>query len=198
MKFLTFADTHGEKQSIKQLVSRTKKKDIDFVVCAGDFTNFGQGLRHFLKQFNDTGKKMYIIPGNHEEYGESKAVLADYPNCINLHLQAIEIGDYVFLGQGGDGFSMQDAEFRKIARKWYSKYNGRKIILVTHGPPFGTKLDMLMERHVGNKDYLKFIRRIKPKVVIAGHLHETAGAMDKIGDTRLVNPGWDGMVIELK
>ncbi len=104
----------------------------------------------------------------------------------------------MFLGYGGGGFAMEDPLFRKIAREWYGHYNGRKIVLVTHGPPFSTTLDLLGERHVGNRDYRKFIERIKPKLVIAGHLHETAGKTDMIGKTRLVNPGWEGMVIELK
>ena len=59
------------------------------------------------------------------------------------------------------------------------------------------KLDLLEMGHVGNKDYLKFIRRMKPKLAISGHLHETVGVMDKIDKTQIVNPGWDGMVIEL-
>ena len=79
----------------------------------------------------------------------------------------------------------------------YEPYQGKKIVLVTHGPPNGTKLDLLDGKHVGNIDYSKFIERIKPKLVICGHLHENVGAMDKKGKTQMVHPGWDGMVIEL-
>ena len=93
---------------------------------------------------------------------------------------------------------MEDAEFRKLAREWYGKYKGQKIVLVTHQPPLGTTLDLLGNKHVGNKDYRQWIERLQPKLVIAGHLHETAGATDIIGKTRVVNPGWEGMVIELK
>ena len=93
---------------------------------------------------------------------------------------------------------MQDAEFRKISRDWYGKYKDKKIVLVTHQPPYGTKLDRLGQRHVGNEDYRKFIERIEPKVAISGHLHETVGLSDSIGKTKIVNPGWDGMVVELK
>ena len=87
--------------------------------------------------------------------------------------------------------------FRKLAREWYGTYNGQNLVLVTHGPPYGTKIDVLNQRQVGNLDFRKFIERLKPKVVICGHLHETAGVMDEIGETKIINPGWDGMVVEL-
>jgi uncharacterized protein len=200
MKFLVFSDLHGEKKAIREIIERGKKKEIDFLICGGDYTLFGQNARFILKQLNSVGKKCYIISGNHEEGIENlDMIMKEYPNCINFDRKAIKIGGYVFLGYGGGGFAMEDEEFRKIARKWYGKYNGEKIILVTHMAPYGNKLDLLTEEHhVGNHDYRSFVERIKPKLAISGHLHETVNEVDTIGETKLVNPGWDGMVIELK
>jgi len=198
MKFLTFVDLHGDKKILKELVDRVKEDDIDFVICAGDLSMFGRGLKFVLKKFNDLGKKFYVLPGNHESDRMFKEVLGDYKECINFNHKVFVKDDYVFLGYGEGGFSMEDPQFRKIARQWYGKYSGKKIVLVLHGPPYNTKIDLLDKRHVGNKDFRKFIERIKPKLVICGHLHETVGAVDKIGRTKIVHPGWKGMVIELK
>ena len=198
MKFLAFTDIHEDKSAIKKLVSRAKEKDIDFVICCGDLSTFGRGLRYVLKSFNDIKKPFYVIPGNHEEGASFDGIVKDYEYCTNFHKKAIKIGEYMMLGYGGDGFSVEDPSFRKVARGWYGKYKDKKIHLVTHGPPAGTKLDKIDERHVGNIDYRKFIERIKPKVSVSGHLHETVGVFDKVGKTVLVNPGWDGKVIELK
>ena len=154
-------------------------------------------MRYILRQFNDLGKKFYIIPGNHESDKMFKEVISDYPNVINFNRKVFKIDNYVFMGYGGGGFALEDKEFRKIAREWYSKYQDEKTVLITHGPPYRTTLDHLEKRHVGNKDYRKFIERIQPKLVIAGHIHETAGAVDEIKKTKLVHPGWEGMVIEL-
>ncbi len=198
MKFLTFVDLHEDQKQLKQLVEMASAKEVNFVICAGDFSTFGRGMRMVFEQFNKLGKKIYFIPGNHEEQQGLMEKAGDYENCINLHQRAVKIGEYVFLGYGGGGFAMEDANFRKIAREWYGKFKGEKIVLVTHGPPFGTKLDLLGARHVGNKDYRNFIERITPKLVIAGHLHETAGQVDNIGKIKMVNPGWNGMSIELK
>lgn len=199
MKFLTFVDLHQDRKGLKELVERARKPDIDFVICAGDISTFGAGLGMVLQQFNQLGKKFYVIPGNHEEQaGILDEHMVLFPWCINLHGQAMKIGNYLFLGYGGGGFTMEDAHFRKLARQWYSNYQDEKIVLVTHGPPFDTNIDVLPQGHVGNKDYRNFIERMKPKLVICGHLHETAGAVDEIGSTKIVNPGWEGMVIELK
>jgi len=198
MRFLTFTDLHEDKSTLQELVTRATKEDVDFIVCCGDISTLGRGLRNVLTKFAATGKRFYVIPGNHEEAGTMlDDAVADFPGCINFHTKAIKVGDYIFLGYGGGGFSFEDPAFRKIAREWYGKYKERKIVLVTHQPPFGTKLDLLGERHVGNKDFRKFIERVKPKLAISGHLHETVGSVDAIGETKLVNPGWDGMIIEL-
>ena len=141
MKFLTFTDLHEDKQMLNELLTRAAKKDVDFVVCCGDISTFGNGFAYNLKKLNALGKKVYLIPGNHEEGAEFAGIVAQFSNVVNLDRNAKVIGDYVFLGYGGGGFTLQDTEFRKIAREWYGKYNGRKIILITHQPPFGTKLD---------------------------------------------------------
>jgi uncharacterized protein len=198
MKFLTFVDLHEDKKYLKALVSRAKEEDIDFVVCAGDITLFGRGLRYVLKQFNDLGKKFYLIPGNHESDRMINEVVGDYENVVNFHKKLFKIENYVFMGYGGGGFALEDPEFRKVSREWYSKHQDDKTVLITHGPPYGMKMDHLKDYgHVGNKDYRKFIERIKPRLVICGHLHENINMQEAIGKTKIVHPGWEGMVIEL-
>ncbi len=197
MKFLAFVDLHEDKKFLQRLLARAMQSDVEFLVCAGDLTQFGRNLRYILRHLNDLGKKVYLIPGNHESDTMLASVLMDYPFCININRQAVEIGDYVFLGFGEGGFSTEDANFRKVAREWYSQHQGKKLVLITHGPPYGTKIDFLGGQHTGNTDFLAFIKRIAPKLVICGHIHETAGKVDKIGETSVINPGWEGMIIEL-
>jgi len=197
MKFLTFVDLHDDKKFLKKLVARAEQDDIDFVICAGDISQFGRGFKEVLKKFDKIGKNFYYIPGNHETDEMLNSVKQDFKNCINFNHKVIRMGDYVFLGYGEGGFSFEDQEFRKIAREWYGKYNGEKIVLVTHGPPYGTKIDVVDKKNVGNKDFRAFIERIKPKLVVCGHIHETAGKIDKVNSTKIIHPGWKGMVIEL-
>ncbi len=199
MKFLTFTDLHQDREALARLLDRARDDDIDFILCAGDISTFGNGLHVVLKAFNELEKPFYVIPGNHEESGTMLSTAVEfYPYCINLHTKALEVDGFVLLGYGGGGFAQEDATFRSLAREWYGAYNGRKIIFITHGPAFGLKVDYLHEKHVGNKDYRKFIERISPKIVISGHLHETAGVIEKLGRTIIINPGWQGKVVEVK
>ncbi|MBT3298340.1 hypothetical protein HN385_05420 [archaeon] len=197
MKFLTFADLHGDTGLLKKLVKRAKQDDIQFVLIAGDFTSFEANMRAILKRLNSINKPVYLIPGNHEESKNYRETVKDYSNCEDVNKKALIIGDFIILSYGGGGFAASDSDFREIARKWYGKYKGKKIIFMTHGPPYKTKLDLINDRYVGNKDYRKFIERMKPKLVIAGHIHENFGVVDEIDGTKLVNPGYEGMVIEL-
>ena len=197
MKFLAFVDLHADKQQLKALIELTQREDIKLVICAGDLSQFGSGLKMVVEKFNSCKKPFYVIPGNHEDSEMMDILLRDYPYTHSFHSRAFKIDDYILLGYGEGGFSKEDAEFRKVAREWYGKYNGQKIIFVTHGPPYGTKVDKVGNNYVGNIDYRKFIERVKPKLVIRGHIHEAAGAIDFIGETKVVNPGWKGMVLEL-
>jgi Icc-related predicted phosphoesterase len=197
MKFLTFVDLHEDKKALKLLLERAKEEDIEFLVCAGDLSQFSRNLRFMLRQLNELGKKIYVLPGNHESDRTLSEVLPDYPNFVAFHKKEIEINNYIFLGYGEGGFAQEDVEFRRIAREWYGKHKGKKTVLVTHGPPYGTKTDLLDGHYVGNKDFRSFIERIEPHLVICGHIHETAGQVDNIRKTKIVNPGCEGKVIEL-
>lgn len=197
MKLLAFVDLHGDIKLFRELISRAKKNDIDLVLIAGDLTVFEGNLKYMLGKLNAIGKKILLIPGNHESEKSLRETVKDYEHCVDLHEKALKVKGYIFLGYGEGGFALEDAEFRKIARHWYGEYQKEKIILVVHAPPFGTQLDRLDNRYAGNKDIRSFIERIKPKLVVCGHLHENAGKVDKIGETQIINPGWEGMVVEL-
>ena len=74
-----------------------------------------------------------------------------------------------------------------------------KIVLVAHQPPHKTKLDFLDwgPGNVGSKSVRKFIEKHKVSLCITGHLHENFGKEDKIGSTRIINPGPSGKFVEI-
>lgn len=199
MKILAFADLHGDSDLLKKIILRGSQTDIDLLVSAGDLAHFRDNLTRTFTQLNGLGKPVLLIPGNHEDEGEMSKVIGKYSQCVNLHGQHFSFGDYIFLGYGSGGFAREDANFRKIAREWLRQHNGRKIVLVTHAPPFGTPLDEMGANYfVGNLDIRKFIERAQPRLALCGHIHENAGKAGKIGGTAVINPGWTGAVIELK
>ena len=198
MKILAFTDVHGDKKSISGLIESAKIDNPDLLVCAGDLTNFGENLHNFLILLNKTGKLLLIIPGNHEDPDELEKICGNNKNCVYLHKKIYRIGNYLFIGSGGGGFSVKDLEFEKYFVKMKKEFSKDvKIILVTHAPVYKTKTDMLEGLgHRGCISYRKFIEEYKPILAICGHFHETSEKIDHIGKSLVINPGKRGKILE--
>ena len=205
MKVLFFIDTHGNDARLKRVLD--KAKNVDLVVCGGDFTIFESDIERIMRQINDIGKPVLILHGNHET---ATSVIAESANLKNLHFihKTFYIkDDVIFFGYGGGGFSTRDGEFTRTSENFINDVTklsekdkkNYKIVLVTHAPPFGTKIDDLGDSysHVGNQSITEFIIKHQPVIAMSGHIHESAGMEDKINQTRIINPGWDGMIIDL-
>jgi len=193
MKILAFADMHNDDKALKALEKKAKKADL--LICAGDFTYFQDGMRKVLRKLNSFGKKVLLIHGNHEDPRNVSSMAKKMKNIVFIHKKSHKSSDYVFVGHGGEGFSLESKDFDKFVAKLKFK-KGEKIILITHQPPHKTKLDFVWANH-GNKSYRKFISKNKPVLVVCGHLHETQGLEDKIGKTLLINPGPKGKIVEV-
>jgi uncharacterized protein len=197
MKFLTFVDLHEDKKQLKRLVARASEDDVDFIICAGGLHPVVSNIKFILNRLNSLGKKVYFVCANEQERNIVSSFIESYENCVFLDGQAIEHEDYVLLGHGGNGLAREDFEFRQVSRKWYGNYKNKKSVLVLYGPAYETKLDKVEDKFLGNIDYRKFILRMQPKVAISGHIVESYGVSDKLEKTILINPGLEGMVIEL-
>lgn len=192
MKILAFCDTHSDMKALEALAK--KAEGCDAIICAGDISEFGDG---FKKAFEilDVGIPLIYIPGNHEEdidFGKFKHVK-------NIHKKAQRIGDVLFMGCGGGGFSRFYTLFEMLSPvfKEAMKNHKGKSVLVTHAPPYKTKLDEVGLMDVGVESIRKFIDKEQPDYAISGHIHENAGKKDKIGATIIVNPGKKGMILEI-
>ena len=142
-----------------------------------------------------------IVHGNHEDEKTFMKFSKLFKNIIFIHKNYFIEDNVLFLGYGGGGFSETDKAFEKIANTKFKKLirnNKReKIILVTHAPPYRTKLDKLGDGHCGNKSIRHFAEKNKISFLICGHLHENFGKEDKIGKTKVINPGPFGKMIEI-
>ncbi|MBW2996404.1 metallophosphoesterase [Candidatus Woesearchaeota archaeon] len=195
MKVLAFVDLHGSKSGLRKIISRARKKDVELIVCAGDFTIFGEAQEEILSRLDKLGKPVLVIHGNHEDDVELRKDCKKFKNCYFIHNNKFRKNSYLFLGWGGGGFSFRDNDFEKRAKKfkeWVKQ--GDKVVFVSHAPPYKTRIDEIGGEHAGNKSFRKFIEKIKPELVIAGHLHECVGE-DKIGKTKVMNPGYKGRII---
>lgn len=77
-----------------------------------------------------------------------------------------------------------NASERELEEK-YSKIPKDTQLLVCHEPPYGYG-DYNGTDHCGSRALLSAIKRIKPEIVICGHIHEGYGSY-KLGPTLIIN-----------
>ena len=201
MKILAFTDTHGSLLALKRIEQKVKTQNPDLLVCAGDVSIFEHGIVGIMRRLNKLNKKIIIIHGNHEDASTFIKCSKLFKNIVFIHKKYFTKNNTLFLGYGGGGFSIVDREFEKTAntrfRKIIKNNKNKKIILVTHAPPYKTRLDKLIQGHCGNKSIRHFVERNKIDLLICGHLHENFSKEDKIKKTKVINPGPFGKILIL-
>ena len=136
MKILAFTDIHENKNKIDQILK--KAKEVDILVCTGDFTYFSNNTEGILKKLAKTNKPVILIHGNHESWTEVNEICKKYENLHFLHGDLITFEDVQFFGLGGGGFSYTDKKLEAAITKIKSKIDKKKkLVLLTHAPPYG-------------------------------------------------------------
>ena len=200
MKLLAFTDLHLSSIAFKKIKSKVKRQKPDLLISAGDLTIFENGLDFILNKLNKLNVKTLLIHGNHETAGVMKRLCKKRKNLVFVHKKHLKCNNCIFLGYGGSGFALSEPGFYftgKKFRKIIRKSKNRKIIFITHAPPYGTKLDLIVGNHCGNRTFRNFVSKNKIDLYICGHLHENFNKKDHIKGTRIINPGPYGKVIRI-
>jgi len=135
MKLLAFVDMHGSHKALEKIKAQSKQSDI--LVCAGDISIFENNLDKLFFELNKLNKPVLIIPGNHESTESINVLTKLFPNIINIDEKGHAIGNYLFFGYGGGGFSMVDmgnngdvSDFHIFSIKRKNCYSSRNIYLL--------------------------------------------------------------------
>ncbi len=198
MKVLACSDVHASAKAMKEL--QKKAKFVDLIICCGDFTVFGNGILQLLKMFQSFPKQVLLIQGNHEDHLDLEKICKAFPNILYLHNKAIIIDNYFFFGNSGNGFTHVDEIFEQEIKKvipYLKKYKDYKKVLLTHAPPYGTKADLIIDRHCGNKSIKNFIIEQKIDFHFCGHIHEGAKTITEVHKTKVINSGPYGMIVNI-
>jgi hypothetical protein len=200
MKILATADIHGDKKLVDKLVKNSKGADV--IVIAGDLTWAERDLRNIIGPLKKYGKPIIMIPGNHETLASVDFLESLYkPGVYNLHARGIKIGDTCFIacGSGNIGlFQLSDEEVADSLEEALSEVKGcSKTVLITHVPPYDSLLDNLGWTKAGSLAVRRFIEKHQPDLCLCGHIHETAGLIEVIGKTKVMNVGFSDKVINI-
>lgn len=222
MKFLYVTDAHGTHSVYEKMFDLGRARDIDFLVFGGDITSGvnpnGQKfflefylvprLREFRKHFK---KPVFIMMGNDDfssnfrllkRAGKEKIVRILHNRFYKM--KGFEIAGYPFVNP--TPFLLKDWEkaevdIEKDLDRLSKRIDPKKTIYVFHAPPYGTKLDMLLNKeHKGSQAIRKFIEKEQPLLCLHGHIHESPEVSgvtkQRIGKTVCVNPG-SGRIISI-
>ena len=201
MDIIVISDIHGDVENLLVYLDKIKELKFDVVICPGDLTDvdvpkgFSQNdvARLIIEELKTLKRPLLCVPGN-----------VDSPEVINIlkeddvsiHGEGKIIGDYGFYGYGGAKTPFS-TNIEPTERELKNGLEGglkdlgdiKKLIQVTHTPPFNTKLDMIQAGlHVGSKIVRGFIELHNPLIAISAHIHEAKNT-EKLKNTFLMNSG---------
>lgn len=197
MKLLIFSDIHGDAKALERLMA----VDADYYVCAGDLVNFGRHLDAMGEILKQRAGKVCVIPGNHETERQITDLCGRY-GLHDFHGSEFLAGEFHVVGLGYSNPTPFDTpgEYseEELAQKLHAFDGVKPMIAVCHAPPHGTMLDRITNlRHAGSKAVREFLQREQPRYFFCGHIHEAAGAQDKLGSTSAMNVGKKGYLLDL-
>jgi Icc-related predicted phosphoesterase len=199
MKILASGDIHGDISLAKRLAEKAEQENVDLVVLCGDLTYGEMSTQGIIGPFKEKGKQVVLIPGNHETIATADFLAQQY-DAVNLHGYSIKTGDIGLFGAGGANiglFQLSEEELYNLLKTSHEKIKDVKTkIMVTHVHPTGTHMEKLTSIFPGSTGIRKAVEAFKPDLLLCSHVHEAEGIEEKIGNTKVINVGKKGKIIE--
>jgi len=200
LKILAAGDIHGDQGLAKKLAEKAGKNHVDLVILCGDITQFDQSTDNLIKPFVEKKQKVLLIPGNHDSFATAD-FLAEFYGVKNIHGYSVKYDDIGIFGCGGANIGVAQLEEDEIfdtLKKGFDKVEYlKKKIMVTHVHPSESKMEKFTEFFPGSKGIKKAIDKLKPDILLCSHVHEAEGIEEKLGNTKVINVGKEGKIIDL-
>ncbi len=199
MKLLVCSDLHRDLAAARSLVERSERADA--LVVAGDLAVMRVGLEEVVDVLRDAVCPTVLVAGNGESDEELRAACAGWERAQVLHGSGCEIDGVPFWGLGaaipvtpfGDwSFDLGEDEARSLLEGC-----PESAVLVTHSPPLGHVDVAGRGEHLGSRAVLETVERVKPRLVVCGHIHGSWEEESSLGPTRIVNAGPRGRWAEV-
>ena len=200
MKLLVFSDVHADLRAAANLVERAA--EVDVVIGAGDYGMPGRGLGEMINALMKIEKPTVLVSGNCENTEELKSACRAWQNAHVLHGEQVTIEGMSFYGIGGGipvtPFGSWSYDFSEDEASQLLTDCPSGGVLVSHSPPKGI-LDISSDgRSLGSTALRDAIIVKTPLLVICGHIHASAGKIDRSGKTTIINAGPGGILWKLK
>lgn len=191
MKLLLFSDLHANSSAAQRIVQQAQ--DVDVVIGAGDFANMRRNLHECIDILRDVDRPTILVAGNNETTDELRSACRHWSDAYVLHGQAISIEGLTFFGVGGGipvtPFGPWSYDFSEEQAEVLLAGCPQGCVLVTHSPPMGAVDLSSRGEHLGSTALLETVRNAKPRLVVCGHIHASAGQHTLLGSTLVINAG---------
>jgi Icc-related predicted phosphoesterase len=199
VKLLVFSDIHADLHAASNLVRRSA--GVDVVVGAGDYGMPRQGLGEMISALMQIEKPIVLVSGNCENTDDLKSACRAWQNAHVLHAEQITLNGISFYGIGGGipitPFGSWSYDFSEDEASQLLKGCPPGGVLISHSPPKGI-LDISSDgRHLGSTALRDTVIAKNPLLVICGHIHASAGQIDRFGETTVINAGPKGIIWDL-
>jgi Icc-related predicted phosphoesterase len=199
MKLLAFSDLHNDIRTAEKLVELSNT--VDAVVAAGDFCVARQGLDEIIAALSAIQKPTILVPGNSESNEELLHACRLWECAHVLHGAQVTIQEITFYGIGGGipitPFGAWSYDFSENEAFDLLRNCPTGGVLVSHSPPWGVLDVSSGGRKLGSRAVRETINRKHPELVVCGHIHGSAGQIERIDRTTVINAGPRGMIWEL-
>ena len=200
MKLLVFSDIHADLHAASNLARRSV--DVDVVIGAGDYIMPRQGLGEMITAFMKIEKPIVLVSGNCENTHDLKSACRGWQNAHVLHGEQVTIDGMSFFGIGGGipitPFGSWSYDFSEDEAAQLLENCPSGGVLISHSPPKGI-LDISSDgRSLGSTALKDTLMTKNPLLVICGHIHASAGQIDRFGETTIINAGPEGIIWDLE
>jgi uncharacterized protein len=195
MNLLLFSDLHADAHAARKLLPLARKADV--LVGAGDLGNLRRDVAVCIDVLRAIDKPAVLVPGNNESTDELRDACRGWPSARVLHGEGVTIDGVAFFGLGGGvpvtpfgSWSFDLTEEEAAALLLHCPPNA---VLVSHSPPKGAVDRSSRGQSLGSTAVRAAVERLRPVLVVCGHIHGSAGERGMVGPTPVVNAGPGGV-----
>lgn len=199
-RLLLFSDLHVDLTAARRMVELSRKADI--VVGAGDFARVRRDLQPCIEALRGIDQPALLVAGNNETTDELRTACAAWPAARVLHGEAATVAGVTFFGLGGGipltPFGSWSYDFSEEQAAALLAACPPGCVLISHSPPRGAVDADGAGRSLGSAAVRAAIARARPRLVVCGHIHASAGRQADLDGVPVVNAGPGGMLWELE
>jgi Icc-related predicted phosphoesterase len=200
MKLLLFSDLHADPDAARRLVELAEGADV--IVGAGDFATVRRNIRVGIKILRAIERPAVLVAGNNETTEELVDACRDWPGARVLHGSGLVIDGVPFFGLGGGvpvtPFGDWSYDFTEDEATALLAECAPGGVLVSHSPPKGLVDADSAGRSLGSVAVRSAIERLRPQLVVCGHIHASAGWRATLGPTTVINAGPGGLLWDVE